>query len=231
MNVVRSIHVAVIAAAAVLGAPLGSPFAAAAPCPDVEVLFARGTGEPPGVGGVGQAFVDAFRAQAGDKSVAVYPVAYAASADFTGGIEFADTVIAGIRDESNHIEATAANCPDTRMVLGGYSQGAVVTGFATSADVPPSVSAMAVPEPMPPEIADHVAAVVLFGEPSASFLQSYGAPAIVIGPRYAPKTIALCASGDTICDGTPGGGPTVAHTLYPVNGMVGQAATYAADRL
>jgi cutinase len=75
------------------------------------------------------------------------------------------------------------------------------------------------------------AAVVLFGEPSAPFLQSYGAPAIVIGPRYAAKTIALCASGDTICDGTPGGVATVAHTLYPVNGMVGQAATYAADRL
>ena len=30
------------------------PSASAQPCPDVEVVFARGTGEPPGVGGIGQ---------------------------------------------------------------------------------------------------------------------------------------------------------------------------------
>ena len=50
-----------------LGAPV--PSASAQPCPDVEVIFARGTGEPPGVGGVGQAFVDALRSEAGGKSV------------------------------------------------------------------------------------------------------------------------------------------------------------------
>ena len=30
---------------------VGAPAATAQPCPDVEVVFARGTGEPPGVGG------------------------------------------------------------------------------------------------------------------------------------------------------------------------------------
>ncbi len=38
------------------------PSAAADPCPDVDVVFARGTGEDPGVGRVGQAFIDALRA-------------------------------------------------------------------------------------------------------------------------------------------------------------------------
>ena len=66
--------------AALLSVP--TPSASAYPCPDVEVIFARGSGEPPGVGGVGQAFVDALRAQAGGKSLAVYPVDYAASTDF-----------------------------------------------------------------------------------------------------------------------------------------------------
>jgi cutinase len=107
----------------------------------------------------------------------------------------------------------------------------VVTGFVTADAVPPGVATLAVPPPMPPGVASHVAAVALFGTPSPQFLQSYGAPAIVIGPLYAPKTTQLCAQGDTICDGTPGGGPTVAHVLYPVNGMVGQAATFAAGRL
>src|SRR3954451_8556053 len=222
---------AAVTAMALLSSPVAVPKSSAEPCPDVEVVFARGTGESPGVGGVGQAFVDSFRSQVGGKSVGVYAVNYLASGDFSDGIAFANTVVDGIRDESNHVESMAARCPNTRMVLGGYSQGAVVTGFVTTDSVPPGVPALAVPAPMPPDVADHVAAVALFGTPSPAFLQSYGAPPITIGPLYVPKTTQLCAQGDTICDGTPGGGATVAHALYPVNGMVTQAATFAAGRV
>jgi hypothetical protein len=87
------------------------------------------------------------------------------------------------------------------------------------------------PKPMPPEIANHVAAVTLFGKPSAAWLQNYGAPAIVIGPLYVPKTIDLCAPGDTICDGDAGGVPSFAHAEYPANGMTAQAADFAAAHL
>src|SRR5215218_7706504 len=115
-----------VAGAAVAGSLLGAPVpvASAEPCPDVEVIFARGTGEPPGVGGVGQAFIDALRADAGAKSVSVYPVNYAASGDFNDTMAFAQTVVDGIRDAGAHVQSTAAACPNTRMVLGGYSQGA-----------------------------------------------------------------------------------------------------------
>src|SRR5690625_4078700 len=99
---------------ALLGATT-APTAAAQPCHGVEVVFARGTDEPPGVGGVGQAFVDALRPQIGDRTMSVYAVNYAASSNFSGGIEFARTVVDGIRDAANHIQATAANCPDTRI--------------------------------------------------------------------------------------------------------------------
>ena len=230
-RVARHLGLALAAAATLLASPIAAPAASAAPCPDVEVIFARGTGEPPGVGGVGQAFVDALRSRVGNKTVDVYPVDYAASSDFSGGIAFAETVVAGIRDEGDHIQATAANCPATKMVLGGYSQGAAVTGFTTADAPPPGVPAIALPAPLPPAVADHVAAVALFGTPSPQFLESYGAPAITLGARYAPKTTEQCAQGDTICDGTPNATPTVAHTLYPVNGMVAAAADYAADRV
>ncbi|MGH3596198.1 MAG: cutinase family protein, partial [Mycobacterium sp.] len=136
--------------------------ASAQPCPDVEVVFARGTAEPPGVGGVGQAFVDALNSRVGGRSVGVYPVNYAASSDFGGGIDFARTFVDGIRDAGAHIESTAANCPNTKMVLGGYSQGAALAGFVTSAAIPkevPAEYADQVPKPMPPEVANHVAAV------------------------------------------------------------------------
>jgi hypothetical protein len=215
-----------------LSAP--APSAGAQPCPDVEVVFARGTGESAGLGGVGQSFVDALRGQASSRSISVYPVNYEASSDFSAGIDFAKTVVDGIKDAGTHIESTAADCPQTRMVLGGFSQGAAVAGFVTSDSVPPEIPAaflQYVPQPLPPEVADHVAAVTLFGTPSAEFLTGQGAPPVRIGPLYQPKTIELCAPGDTICDGTPAGPPTAAHATYPVNGLTAEAATFAAARL
>jgi cutinase-like protein len=223
---------ALLTVGGLLSAPM--PITSAQPCPDVEAVFARGTGEPPGVGGIGQPFVDELRTAIGSKSLDVYPVNYEASGNFSDRIEFAQSVVDGIKDASNHIEATAANCPKTRIVLGGYSQGAAVAGFVTSASIPAGVPAEYVPflpKPMPPEIANHVAAVTLFGKPSAQWLQNYGAPVVVIGPLYAPKTDDLCADGDTICNGDPGGLPSFAHTSYPVNGMTTQAAGYAASHL
>src|SRR5262249_11711926 len=126
------------------------------------------------------------------------------------------------------IESMAANCPKTREVLGGFSQGAAVAGFVTSAAVPKNVPADKVPAPMPPDIANHVAAVILFGTPSNTFLEHYGAPDIAIGPAYQPKTLQLCAPGDPICGG---GSDGAAHASYVLNGMAGQGASYAASHL
>lgn len=227
----RVLSAVLIAAGALLSAPA---VASAQPCPDVEAVFARGTSEPPGVGGIGEPFVDALRTAVGPKSLDVYPVNYEASSDFSDKIQFAQSVVDGIKDASGHIEATAANCPKTRIVLGGFSQGAAVAGFVTSASVPDGIPAEFlpfVPKPMPPEIANHVAAVTLFGTPSNAWLQNYGAPTITIGPLYAPKTLELCADGDTICNGDAGGAPSFAHASYPVNGMVNDAAGYAASHL
>jgi cutinase-like protein len=216
---------AILGTSALPSAPV--PSASADPCPDVEVVFARGSGEPPGIGGVGGSFVDALRSQIGSRSLGVYPVNYLASTDFSNS-DFPITVIDGIRDAGSHIESMAANCPRTREVLGGYSQGAAVAGFVTSAAVPAGVPAAAVPPPMPPEIANHVAAITLFGTPSDQFLEKYRAPTIAIGPLYRPKTLELCAPGDAICGN---GNDPVAHVSYPVNGMTSQAADFAASHL
>jgi hypothetical protein len=82
-----------------------------------------------------------------------------------------------------------------------------------------------------PTVANHVAAVVLFGTPSNEFLRDAGAPPITIGPLYAAKTSQLCAPDDSICNGAPPGPPSIAHTLYPANGLVGQGADFAASHL
>jgi cutinase len=185
------------------------PTAAADPCPDVEVVFARGTTEPPGVGGVGQAFVDSLRSQLGGRSVGVYAVDYPASRDFDSSTP------AGANDAGSHIHTTSVNCPNTRMVLGGYSQGAGVIDLSTAA--------------MPPQVADHVAAAALFGAPKSAFADTLSpGPLPTIGPLYAAKTIDLCVPNDPICSD---GWDMRAHVAYVETGMVDQAATFAASRI
>jgi cutinase len=236
MSLRRSVRLLGAGALIAAGLAVGTtaPSATAEPCPDVEVVFARGTAEAPGVGGTGQAFVDALRAQTPGKSVAVYPVNYPASDNFGDRIAFAQTVVDGVRDAGSHIQATAAACPDTRVVLGGFSQGAVVAGYVTADAIPdgvPDEYLSYIPNPLPDAVSEHVAAVVLLGNPSDAFLNQFGAPLGTIGPLYAPKTVELCAPGDTICDGTPGGMPSIAHVMYGMNGMANEAATYAAARV
>lgn len=224
-------HLPLLLSAALVsaGAVLVAPPAQAAPCPDVELVFARGTAEAPGVGGVGQSYVDALRGQLAPRTLEVYAVNYPASDDFNNREAFAATVIDGVKDAANRVESTAANCPDTKIVLGGYSQGAMVAGYVTADQVPAGVPASVAPQPLPASVGNHVAAVTLFGTPSPEFLQQYDAPQLTIGPSYAGKTLKLCAQGDTICDGTPGGQPSFAHVTYGFNGMTNEAATYAVD--
>ena len=207
------------------------PIASAQPCPDIGVAFARGTGEPPGLGNIGQAFVDALRAQAFPRTVGVYGVNYPASSNFSGGQEFMMNVFDGVQDQANHVRGVVSACPATRMVLSGYSQGAIVTTFVTSDFVPGGVPDEAIPAPMPAEIADNVAAVVLFGKPSGQSLVKYGVPTAGVGALYAGKSLELCAPGDNVCSGDPVVGPNMAHGAYVMNGMAAQGAAFGVSRL
>jgi hypothetical protein len=164
--------------------------------------------------------VDSLRSRIGTKSMGVYPVDYPATTDFP-------TAISGVRDATAHVEATARNCPTTNMVLGGFSQGAAVMGFVT-ANVIPDGAPEGVPNPMPPDIADHVAAVALFGTPNDRFMHAIGQPDVTVGPTYAGKTIDLCVPDDFVCSQ---GRDFNAHMQYVDSGMVDQAAAYTATQL
>jgi cutinase len=216
---------------ALAGLPIMIPAAGAQPCPDIGVVFARGTAEPPGVGGVGQRFVDSLRAQAFPRTVGVHGVNYPASNNFVEGPAFQLNVVDGVRDEADHVRGVVSVCPNTRMVLGGYSQGAVVTALATSGVLPTGVAPEAAPLPLPTDIADHVDAVVLFGMPAGWSAVKYGAPVIDVGPTYNAKALQLCAPGDSVCSGAPASGTSAPHQQYAVNGMADQAAAFTVGRL
>jgi len=117
--------IAVLVAGALLVIPAltatMSPSASAA-CPAVEVVFARGRMESAGVGILGNAFINALRSKT-DKNLGVYAVRYPAD----------NEIDVGANDMSAHIQSMMNNCPDTRLVLGGYSLGAVNnTNFTTN---------------------------------------------------------------------------------------------------
>jgi cutinase len=199
-----------------------TPTASAASCPDIQVVFARGTGEDPGVGPTGQAFIDNLRGREGGKSVDVYAVNYPASDEWSTGLD-------GIRDAGAHVVSMAGNCPKTKMVLGGFSQGAAVMGFVTSAQVPDGVDPATVPKPLAPEIADHVAAVVLFGTPNTRAMNFLGQPQVVIGPTYQAKTIKVCATDDPVCSD---GMNFSAHNTYADDGTwIDKGASFAASHI
>ena len=133
-HLVRSVGSALITTCGLSASVLSGvaiPVASAA-CPDVQVVYARGTGEAPGLGPTGQAFVDNLRTRVAPRSFDVYPVNYPASDDWATGLD-------GIRDAGAHVNSMAQSCPNTKMVLSGYSQGAAVMGFVTTDRVPDGV--------------------------------------------------------------------------------------------
>jgi cutinase len=150
------------------------PEAAAAPCPDVQVLFARGTDEPPGLGQIGDAFVQGLRDRTG-RDIAGSGVNYPAHQD----------IAPGVSDLTGQLESIASRCPNTRIIVGGYSLGAGVTNRVLNDQLPAGVD-------------DRVAAVVLFGNASR-LLDVPIAP----GPEFAGKFIDVCNPGDPICSGGP----------------------------
>lgn len=229
MRVAQPLLAMIVLALTAVG--LGAAKASAQPCPDIGVAFARGTSEPVGVGNVGQAFVDSVRAQVSPRTVGVHGVNYPASSDFFGP-GFTLNVATGVRDVLDHVRGVVSVCPHTQMILGGYSQGAMVGALATSDVLPAGLPPEAAPTPLPTDVADHVVAVVLFGRPNGAALVKYGVPALGASPPYAAKILELCAPGDPVCAGDPAAPmDPVAHGQYAVNGMVGSAAAFAVSRI
>jgi len=224
-HIVRSLgSAAVIAASGMAVSALSTSVipAAAAQCPDVQVVFARGTGEAPGVGPTGQAFVNALHQRVGARSFDVYPVNYPATEKWDTGLD-------GIRDAGAHINSMAHDCPNTKMVLSGYSQGAAVMGFVTSAAVPDGIDPNTVPKPLAPDVASHVSSVVLFGMPNVRAMNFLGEPPVVIGPLYQDKTVKVCATEDPVCSD---GMNFAAHDTYADDGsIIDKGVAFASSHL
>jgi cutinase len=214
MNKLLSVVLGAVAATGALLSSSATATASDQACPAVQVVFARGTGEPAGLGRVGQAFVDSLRADVPGRSVAAYAVNYAATRDFVLALD-------GAADASAFVSNFAAACPSSKLVLGGYSQGAAVIDLITA----PEGAFMGFARPMDPAVASHVSAVAVFGNPSNKI---GGGPLTALSPLYGDRTIDLCNGGDPVCSD---GNDVAAHSLYGESGMASQGAQFVAHRL
>ncbi len=201
-----------LAATAASANPATTPLAHAVYCNDIEVVFARGTNEPPGIGRVGEAFVSDLRGLVGDRSVGVYGVNYPASYDFLAAAD-------GANDASAYIQNVANTCPNTKIVLGGYSQGAAIVDVLSAVPVP----VVGFTNPLPPDAGGRIAALAVFGNPSAKI----GLP-LTSSAAYGTRAIDLCNPGDPVCSS---GDSVVAHRSYGPDGSAGQAAAFVANLL
>ena len=210
----------VLAAATVLlatpsGIPSALPTASADDCPDVEVIFARGTNEPPGMGRVGDAFVASLRQQTGGLNIDTYGVNYAASKLQLHGGD-------GANDALNRIKQAVQKCPTTKIVLGGYSQGASVMDIV--AGVP--IGGINWGSAITPDLAGHVAAVATFGDVADRAGGSLPTQSALLGS----KAIDLCNPNDPICHAGPGN-EWSGHTEGYVPVYTTQGAAFVAAKL
>jgi cutinase len=141
-------------------------------------------------------------------SVGTYAVTYPASWDFL-------EVAAGATDASTRIQATADECPDTKIVLGGYSQGAAVMDVVATSPV----AALGYEAPLPRSVIPHIAAIVVFGNPSARI----GQPLTRMSPDFGARTADLCNTADPICSL---GRNWDSHITYPKSGLIKLAAQW-----
>lgn len=184
----------------------------AADCSDVELVFARGTGEPQGLGILGRPLAQQLAAELPGRTVSSFAVVYAAARNQASAGP-------GATNMTQRIVSVAGSCPETRFVIGGYSQGASVTDIAMGIR-----GAGTSGQAIPAALTDRVAAVVVFGNPLGLQRRTIAGSS----PVFGPKAKEFCATGDPVCGG---GRNFAAHLAYARNGNVGQAAEFAAGKI
>ncbi|WP_433038378.1 cutinase family protein [Actinomycetospora sp. CA-053990] len=213
---VRPAHGVVVAALVLLltgcgGRPPVAPTATG--CAPVEIAFARGTSQPPGLGRIGDAFARAVVAAMPPGTVRARGVEYPAAGDQDVG--------SGVVDVVEHTRAVVAACPGTVFVLGGYSQGAVLISAALG--LPAGDRSRGLPV-LDAAVVARTAAVVVFGNP----LGSRGTTLETAPSAVRDRALDLCTTGDAICGRR---GPLLGtHRSYD-EGATDRAAAFAVGHL
>ncbi|KAH7326622.1 cutinase-2 [Stachybotrys elegans] len=149
-------------------------------CKPIIMLFARGSTEVGNMGTVcGPPTGEGLKRNFGADNVAVEGIEYAAAVStnlLPGGAD-----LRGIQAMKDLIAQANTECPDSMLVVGGYSQGAALTHRAV--------------EDLPQAQKDQIVAAFTFGDTKNQ--QDNGQI-----PNFPPeKTNIICNTGDAVCRG------------------------------
>ncbi|KAK4227892.1 family 5 putative carbohydrate esterase [Podospora fimiseda] len=161
-------------------------------CPPVIWIYARGSTEGGNLGSLGGRVGKALENSLGAANVWVQGVGGAYNANLLDNLLSKGTTDAAINEMKNLLSRASTQCPNAKILAGGYSQGAALAGEAIS------TSSAA--------IRDKIKGVVLFGWTKNQ--QWNGAI-----PNYPSNRLKVyCESGDLVCTGTLI--VTPAHSTY-----------------
>ncbi|KAK5056832.1 hypothetical protein LTR84_012364 [Exophiala bonariae] len=150
-------------------------------CRDTILFFARGTTEGGNMGSVvGPPLANGLKDALGDANVAVQGIDYPAA--LAGNFVRGGADPGGIQTMADLLTQAATQCPDSKLVASGYSQGAALVHRAV--------------EDLPQNVKDQMVAAVTFGDTQNQ--QDNGQI-----PNFDPaKTLVICNAGDAVCRGT-----------------------------
>jgi hypothetical protein len=233
---------AAVAGAAFVGLTAGTAHADPT-CPDVHWIGAAGSGErdgdPTANDGMGRVMFESYRdlqrpVQRDGRTITAeaveYPaVAVPADGDLLGWGGFMSSVDAGTAALGAQYASFAQRCPTTKVVLAGYSQGAMVVhrNLQALADNPNVAAALLIAD------GDRLPGdnVITMGSANAASTKTLGVaqdwPILARAPAKLPsaigsRTISVCELGDAVCDYDPDAGEVTPaavaiHTSYAVS--------------
>lgn len=221
-------------AAATLAAPV-LPAASAGPsngstgCAAVHIISVRGTLEPQSGSLLLTPLAQQIARETGRGTTATeleYPASMAS-----------DSSVLGVENLTAAVNTAAAECPEQRLVLLGYSQGARVVGNTLRARTA-----------LTDQAAARIAAIAVFGSPLFNGADPFdrgsfdpalsGTAALPVGAlgEFTDRVRSYCAAADRVCQG---GDPAIGfanalspgHFAYFVNDYRSQAAAFVQERL
>jgi hypothetical protein len=240
---------AAVAGAALVGLTVGVAHADPG-CPDVHWIGAAGSGErddPTAYAGMGRVIFQSYqdlaqRVQRDGRTITAEAVDYPAKAvpadgDLLGWGGFMSSVDAGTAALGAQYATFAQRCPASKVVLAGYSQGAMVVhrnlkALADSPDVA-AVLLVADGDRLPDDNVVTMGSVTATPDNGKGVAQDW--PILAHAPAKLPlpigsRTISVCDSGDAVCDYdsnskqvTPAA--VAIHTSYALNTTGGYAWT------
>ncbi|KAK1816898.1 hypothetical protein LTR12_008737 [Friedmanniomyces endolithicus] len=165
-------------------------------CAPITLIFARGSTEPGTMGSsVGPALAKALISSQGASGVAIQGVSYTATIESN-----IDQGRAGGPVMAQLAQKALKNCPNTKIALSGYSQGAMVVHVAAST------------------LGSSISSAVLYGDPELHTASS-------VSSLPASKVKEFCASGDGVCE-TGGFAITAAHLSYTTSSDITDGASF-----